>query len=113
MSTPARWIRFASLGTGRHRFATAVFATAILARLALPASAAATTIDPRLGERLDAETASAVGELVEEARVKGLPVDALISRALEGASRQAPGPRIVAAVRNLAVSLETAREMLG
>ena len=86
---------------------------ALLAALTLPAAAGATPIDPRLTERLDPETAAAVGDLVEEARAKGLPADALVARALEGASRQAPGPRIVAALRNLTAALESSRAMLG
>jgi hypothetical protein len=70
-------------------------------------------IDPRLGARLDAATAAAVGEVIEVARGKGLPVEPLVDRALEGASRQAPGARIVASVRSLAADLETVREALG
>ncbi len=77
------------------------------------ANARSASIDARLAGRLDPETAAAVSELVGAASAKGLPADALVARALEGAGRQAPGPRIVAAVRNLSTALETARAMLG
>jgi hypothetical protein len=90
----------------------AFLAAELLVVVALGAPAA-TAADPRLAARLDSATAAAVGEVVEEARAKGLPSDPLVARALEGASRQAQGPRIVAAVKNLAGQLESAREALG
>lgn len=68
--------------------------------------------DPRL-ERLDPETRSAVVALVDSARDDGLPVEPLIQRALEGATKSAPGARIVAAVRRLTLDLGTARTALG
>jgi hypothetical protein len=68
--------------------------------------------DPRL-ERLDPDTRSAVSAVVDSARSAGLPGEALIQRALEGASKGAPGARIVAAVRRLTVDLGTARTALG
>ncbi len=90
----------------------ALLAVTILCGFGVIASQAA-TIDPRLSARLDAETAATVGEVIEAARGKGLPIEPLVDRALEGASRQAPGPRIIGSVRNLAADLETAREVLG
>ena len=101
-----------ALGPTR-RLRRCLVALVIVAAWALPGAATATAIDPRLSERLDAETAAAVGDLVQAAQNKGLPTDPLIARALEGASRQAPGPRIVAAVRNLSAGLETSRAILG
>lgn len=68
--------------------------------------------DARL-ERLDLETRSAVVSLVDSARAAGLPSEPLIQRALEGATKGAPGARIVAAVRRLATDLGTARTALG
>jgi len=91
----------------RWRWAMAAFVLFLLADDVRAAN------DPRLDARLDPETAGAVGQVVEKAREKGLPVDPLVARALEGASRQVPGPRIVAAVQNLAAELEMARESLG
>ena len=68
--------------------------------------------DPRL-ERLDPETRSLVVSVVDSARAVGLPSEPLIQRALEGATKGAPGPRIAAAVRRLASDLGTARTALG
>jgi len=68
--------------------------------------------DPRL-DRLDPDTRSAVAAVVDSARVARLPIEPIIQRALEGATKGAPGPRIVAAVRKLAVDLGTARAALG
>jgi len=68
--------------------------------------------DPRL-ERLDPETRALVVSVVDSARVAGLPGEPLIQRALEGMTKGAPSPRIVAAVRRLAADLGTARAALG
>ena len=68
--------------------------------------------DPRLG-RLDPETRSLVVSVVDSARAVGLPGEPLIQRALEGVTKGAQGPRIVAAVRRLATDLGTARSALG
>src|SRR6266481_3144402 len=68
--------------------------------------------DPRL-ERLDPDTRAAVAAVVDSAHGVGLPVEPIIQRALEGATKGAPGPRIVAAVRKLAVDLSIARAALG
>ena len=68
--------------------------------------------DPRL-ERLDPETRSLVISVVDSARAVGLPSEPMIQRAHEGATKGAPGARIVAAVRRLATDLGTARSALG
>ncbi|HXG98525.1 MAG TPA: hypothetical protein VNJ06_15580 [Gemmatimonadales bacterium] len=68
--------------------------------------------DPRLA-RLDPDTRSAVVALMDSARGDGLPVEPLIQRALEGATKSAPGARIVAAVRRLTLDLGAARTALG
>jgi hypothetical protein len=67
--------------------------------------------DPRL-ERLDSQTRSLVASVVDSASAVGLPSEPLIQRALEGATKGAPGPRIVTAVRRLAADLGTARTAL-
>ena len=69
--------------------------------------------DIRLRNRLDAATATRVGAIIDSARFDGLPTRPLTSKALEGASKGAPGPRIVAAVSRLAGELRTARDVLG
>ena len=70
-------------------------------------------VDPRLRARLDARTLSAVDQVIDSARLAGLPADPLVSRALEGASKGAPGEAIVAAVRGLVADLGRARSALG
>jgi hypothetical protein len=69
--------------------------------------------DARLRDRLDSSTAARVGAIIDSARFAGLPTRPLTSKALEGASKGAPGPRIVAAVSRLAGELRSAREVLG
>ena len=80
--------------------------------VALLLSAQVAAQDPRL-ERLDPDTRSAVVALMDSARGDGLPVEPLIQRALEGATKSAPGARIIAAVRRLSLDLGTARTALG
>ena len=69
--------------------------------------------DARLGARLDPATHTAVAAIVDSARAAGLPTEPLIDKALEGASKQASGDRITAAVRVLAGQLRDARSALG
>jgi hypothetical protein len=82
----------------------------MLAALLLAAQVAAQ--DPRL-ERLDPETRATVVAVVDSARSAGLPSEPLIQRALEGATKGAPGTRIVSALRRLAADLGVARAALG
>ena len=98
--TPRPWFRWCG-------------AVALASLVAFAASPAAMANDARLASRLDSATAAAVGAVIDSARERGLPVDPLTARALEGASRHAPGARIVAAVRNLAAALDGARAALG
>lgn len=81
--------------------------------LVLAGPLAAQGDDPRLAARLDAPTRAAVSRTIAEARDAGLPVEPLVDKALEGASRGVPGPRIVAAVDRLAADLTHARSALG
>ncbi len=82
----------------------------ILAVLLIAAQVAAQ--DPRL-DRLDPDTRTQVTVVVDSARRMGLPAEPLIQRALEGATKGAPGPRIVTAVRRLSADLGTAHAALG
>jgi hypothetical protein len=84
---------------------------AVLALAGLPARAAAQ--DRRLAARLDGTTRAAVERVVDSALVEGLPTEPVIQKALEGASKGAPGPRIVAAVGTMAADLRRARSALG
>jgi len=78
-----------------------------------PLGAQARSADERLAARLDAATRGQVMAEVEAARREGLPVEKLVDRALEGASKRAPGPRIVIGVRRLRSALAEARQALG
>src|SRR5262245_31716264 len=69
--------------------------------------------DPRLDARLDPATRVAVNGLLDSARLSGVPVEPLIQKALEGASKKAPGPRIAVAVRAMASELGVSRSVLG
>jgi len=80
--------------------------------VALVLAAQVAVQDPRF-ERLDPDTRLAVVAMIDSARGDGLPVEPLIQRALEGATKGAAGARIVAAVRRLTVDLGTARTALG
>jgi len=95
------------------------FVIALTLLLATAASSAAgqqpardATSLARLERSLDAETYRAVVRVIEQARARALPTDPLVDRALEGAMKRAPGPRISAAVSTLAQRLDVARAML-
>lgn len=68
--------------------------------------------DPRLA-RLDPTTRSAVVDILDSARARSLPLEPLIDRALEGATKGASAPIIVAALWRLAGDLAKARTLLG
>jgi hypothetical protein len=89
------------------RFLTVLLGAALLAAWGSPSD------DLRLKGRLDDATRDAVIAVVEGARREGLPTEPLIVKALEGASKQAPGARIVAVVRGMVGDLKRAREALG
>ena len=80
--------------------------------LALLLVAAQVGTDPRL-DRLDPDTRAQVATVMDSASRVGLPTEPLIQRALEGATKAAPGARIVAAVRRLSTDLGVARTALG
>ena len=69
--------------------------------------------DSRLAARVDAETQRGVEALAASARAQQLPTEPLFDKALEGASKGAPGDQIVQAVARLLDDLAAAREMLG
>lgn len=75
-----------------------------------PSSASAQV--ERLAARLDGSTYEQVRRIVDSARERGLPVEPLVNKALEGSLKEAPGPRIVAAVAALATRLETSHAEL-
>jgi hypothetical protein len=67
----------------------------------------------RLLRRLDSTTYAQVQAAIDSARAAGLPIEPLVARALEGASKNAAGARIVAAVHRLARDLAGAKSALG
>jgi hypothetical protein len=68
--------------------------------------------EERLAAKLDGETRQAVLRTLGAARERGLPLDPLVNKALEGATKRAPGPRIEAAVDTLLHRLEISRDAL-
>jgi hypothetical protein len=69
--------------------------------------------DPRLAARLDSLTRTQVETVLSTAQSRGLPVEPLVQKALEGSSKGAPGPRIVAAVEAMLADLTRAQQGLG
>ena len=109
---PKRWIP--RRPTAAHRLARLAVSVRLGGAILLAATpGAAHAQDKRLTSRLDAETAAAVDRLVDSVRALGLPSDALVGVALEGASRRATSDRIVTAVREYATALGVARQTLG
>jgi hypothetical protein len=88
--------------------------TVLLFFLSLPPSADyAAGQDPRLTARLDSVTLPQVEAVLTTAQRRGLPLEPLVQKALEGASKGAPGPRIVTAVEAMLADLTRAQEGLG
>jgi hypothetical protein len=69
--------------------------------------------DPRTGPKLDDPTKVAIRAIVDSARAQGIPVEPLMEKMYEGMGKGADGPKIVAAVRNLALEMATAHRALG
>jgi hypothetical protein len=85
----------------------------LLLLLALVRPPPATGQDSRLATRLDSTTRSRVDSVLAAARGEGLPGEPLVQKALEGSSKGAAGPRIVAAVEAVLADLRRARAALG
>lgn len=86
--------------------------TALLFFLSIPPSES-TAQDPRLSARLDSTTLPKVEAVLVTAQRRGLPVEPLVQKALEGASKGAPGARIVTAVESMLADLTRAQQGLG
>jgi hypothetical protein len=69
--------------------------------------------DPRAGTKLDAPSRVAIAAVVDSARAQGIPVAPLMEKVYEGIGKGADGPKIVAAVRNLALELASVQHALG
>jgi hypothetical protein len=90
-----------------------VRAVFILTMLGLPISLSAQDARAaRLDGKLDGETQAVVLRTLDSARTRGLPMEPLVDKALEGATKRAAGARIQAAVSSLLGRLESARDAL-
>lgn len=93
------------------RAATLVVATL----LAGAAGLAAQQADVRgrlLARGLPADLAAAAADITLQAEGQGLPTGPLVDKAIEGWAKRVPAPRIVTALRELALRLATARDAL-
>lgn len=84
-----------------------------IAALLLGAAAEAHAQEPRLVGRLPDAPRQQVDAILDAARGAGLPTEPLLVRALEGAAKNAPPERIVAAVLRLREELNLARGAFG
>lgn len=69
---------------------------------------AQTDVPGRLAGRVSPQVAAAVQQLAREAVARGLPVEPLIQKAVEGGAKGVPAERVVAAVRTLLTRLDAA-----
>jgi hypothetical protein len=69
-------------------------------------------VSARLAGRVSPEVAAQVQRLATAAAARGLPVDPLIQKAIEGTAKGVPADRITAAVRALAGQLDVAAAAL-
>jgi hypothetical protein len=83
------------------------------AALALAAASEAVSQEPRLEGRVAQPTRGQIDSILDAARAAGLPTEALVDRALEGASKGARADLILVAVARLSGELATARDALG
>lgn len=81
--------------------------------LSLVPGPAASAQDARLEARVDGRTRAQLQPILDSARVAGIPLEPLVDKALEGATKGASRPRIVEAVRTLSRTLGAARVALG
>jgi hypothetical protein len=70
--------------------------------------AAQADVSARLDGRVPPEVARAVAEVATSAAGRGLPVEPLVQKAIEGGAKGVPADRVVAAVRALAAQLDAA-----
>ena len=70
------------------------------------------TVAARLAGRVNAIVIAAVSALADSAAARGLPVDPLVEKAIEGGAKAAPSERIVAAVQAVFARLGRAQQAL-
>lgn len=83
------------------------------AALASTSVVSANAQDPRVLPRLDAPSRAAIAAVVDSAKAQGIPVEPLMEKMYEGIGKGADGPRIVSAVRSLAVEMASAHKAMG
>lgn len=69
--------------------------------------------DPRMQPRLDAPSAAAIKAVTDSAKSQGIPVEPLMEKMYEGMAKGFDGPRIVTAVRSLALEMASAHKAMG
>lgn len=95
---------------------TAFWVAAMLVAAPVPSGAQSATMDDfnrRLTGRVDDDTRRQVLGIAADAVARGLPADAIITKALHGASSRAAGPKIVRVVEQYRDRLDLARVSLG
>src|SRR5438132_303326 len=85
-----------------------VVALALTALVALPLAAQAPDVAARLTGRVPPEVVSAVAGIAASAAGRGLPVEPLVQKAIEGGAKGKPADRVIAAVRALSDQLAAA-----
>jgi hypothetical protein len=83
-----------------------------VAALSVPHGLAAQDVAARLSGRAPATVIRVVQEIAQDASARGLPVEPLIQKALEGGAKGVPPDRVIAAVRLLVTRLDDTRAAL-
>src|SRR5947209_18746145 len=85
---------------------------ALTAAAVLRLAAQAPDVTARLAGRVSPEVARAVAGIAASAAERGLPVEPLVQKAIEGGAKGKPADRVIAAVRALSVQLAAAAAAL-
>jgi len=88
-----------------------LFVGLLLAIGAMPV-AAQQDVGARLAGRVPPEVATLVQQLAADAAARGLPVDPLVQKAIEGGAKGIPADRVASAVRGVAAQLTAAAAAL-
>ena len=80
----------------------------LLAVVAAPPPLAGQDVSDRLAGRVSPEVAALVQQLATSAAARGLPVDPLVQKAIEGAAKGVPVDRVATALRVLSAQLDAA-----
>lgn len=102
-----------SMKTARTNLIVVTARWAVVLLLAVPLPAVAQEKVDKVRALLDPATADRIEQIALEAAERGIPVDPIYDKALEGAAKRIPGPRIVPAVAAYAGRLGTAHDALG